>query len=283
MNQTSTHPSDAQAHPRRRWLLIVAVAFGILALAAYVSMSGRSLREPFATRADREATHIAAAASTQAATAYAVVEQGTTSPLGATPTYVSATSWQSEFGCLEAQCAPAWNLAQSAEEAAWLHRNGYGGRSERVALAALSDSALRARFYAGDLVAGTIYHDRLVSKRDPAQWDFVLQLAARGSVLALYKMAGHYYARGPHANKYFFAAALRLAQMRGDRWAINELKAWQPTMRYDLVDTIVDEKVSILLSNIEQARLEHGYPPLTIDIRPAAPEVDQTAIAPPRG
>ena len=191
-----------------------------------------------------------------------------------------AANWQAEYGCMG--CPGAANIAHSAEEAAWLHRNGFDGRNQRLALEKLSKAELRARFDAGDLVAGAIYLERMADNREKGARQFANQLAARGSILVLYKLAG-YYARGPHANKYFFAAALHLAQMRGDRWAINELKAWQPTMRYDLVDTIVDEKVSILLSNIEQARLEHGYPPLTIDIRPAAPEVDQTAIAPPRG
>jgi hypothetical protein len=194
-----------------------------------------------------------------------------------------AATWQAEFGCLEATCAPTWNLAQSAEEAAWLHRNGYGGRSERVALAAMTDAQLRARFDAGDLVAGTVYHDRLLKKRDKTQGLFLYQLAARGSVLALYKLA-HFYSRGPHANKYFLAASLRLAQMRGDRWAINEINALWHTLRFDEADEpLVDGDVNIMLRNIEVARREHGYPPLTIDIRPLPPDAESTAMVAPGG
>jgi hypothetical protein len=194
----------------------------------------------------------------------------------------SATTWQSEFGCLEATCAPTWNLAQSAEEAAWLHRNGYGGRSERVALAALSKAELRARFDAGDLVAGAIYLDKMIDDRQKGARRFADQLAARGSTLVLYKLAS-YYAKGPHANKWFFAAALRLAEMRGDRWAINEINAWQPVLRYDLDSSLIDSSVKTLLRNIEQARREHGYPPLTIDIRPLPPDAQQTAMVAPGG
>jgi hypothetical protein len=194
-----------------------------------------------------------------------------------------AATWQAEFGCLEATCAPTWNLAQSAEEAAWLHRNGYGGRSERVILAALSDSELHARFDAGDLVAGAVYHDRLVQKRDQKQWHFAIELASRGSTLALYKIASQYYARGPLADEYFFAAALRIAQMRGDRWAINEIHAWQPVLRYDLGSSLIESRVQILLRNIEEARHKYGYPPLTIDIRPLPPETQQTAMVAPGG
>jgi hypothetical protein len=168
------------------------------------------------------------------------------------------------------------------EEAAWLRRNGFDGRNERVALEALSKAELRARFDAGDLVAGAIYLEKMIEDREQGARQFADQLAARGSILVLYKLAG-FYAKGPHANKWFFAAALRLAEMRGDRWAINEINAWQPVMNYDLDSSLIESRVQILLRNIEQARQEHGYPPLTIDIRPLPPQAQQTAMVGPGG
>jgi hypothetical protein len=219
------------------------------------------------------------AASALAAWANASAQQA-----GPAEAWHSNADWAAEYGCSE--CPAAWNVAQSAEEAAWLHRNGFPSRSEQARLSKLDDAALRAQFDAGNLSAGAVLMDRMIAQRRKGAASFVMQLAARGSVYALYRDADMNRRIGGHFYLPTAAAMVRVAELRGDRRAPKELALHIPSMTPSVnagEASIVDEYVAVALRILEEDRRKYGYPPLTIDIRPLPPQAQQTAMVGPGG
>jgi hypothetical protein len=178
-------------------------------------------------------------------------------------------SWQEEFGCNE--CPPAWNVAQTQEEAAWMHRSGFPSRRTRDQYAKLADRELRIRFDSGDLAAAAVLAERMIERSDPDAELFLEMSAARGSIYALYRIADGKEHGDNLYDQLTAGAALRAAFMRGDHVAAEELKRRLPTLTYVFSPAnvgLLDSQTAVMLRNLEALRREMGYPPLQIDPRP---------------
>jgi hypothetical protein len=189
--------------------------------------------------------------------------------------YVSATTWQAEYGC-DGCTAQAWNEARTVEEAAWMHRHGFPARSMLAQLKNVDDAQLRARFDAGDLIAAGVLVDRYFERGESEQARALVDLAAaRGSIYVLYRFAANHYTSEDVADQVMALTALRVAFMRGDHAAATELKIIGRSMFSMLQSAnraLVEEQSFAYLAELDALRRARGYPPLTIEPRPMEPK-----------
>jgi hypothetical protein len=163
-----------------------------------------------------------------------------------------------EYRCQKSSCNMSPFLAENENEALWLRQRGYPSEQQREEAKRLPTVELKSRTDKGDLIAASLYGERLMEEGD---WEkgylVLLQPATKGSLYALYGLSYNALNHPDHKNYTSARAYLRLAYLAGDYKATIQLTQTAPHMNGQAEQLIIDAEAAHKFRNLLQYR---SYP-----------------------
>lgn len=151
------------------------------------------------------------------------------SPLEAMPYATSANAelkaqLLQEYKCQKAACDLSPFLAENEDEALWLRARGYPSPQQREEAKRLPTVELKLRAEKGDLIAASLYGERLMEESDWSKaYGVLLDAAAEGSLYSLYALSYRAANHPQHRSRIEAGKWLRLAYLAGDYKATIQL------------------------------------------------------------
>ena len=143
-------------------------------------------------------------------------------PLQAAPEL--KTQPYAEYRCQKLSCNMSPFLAENENEAVWLRQRGYPSPQQREEAKRLPTVELKLRTEKGDLIAASLYAERLMEDNDWSKAYGVLLKAAReGSLYSLYALSYRAANHPEHRSRIEAGKWLRLAYLAGDYKATIQL------------------------------------------------------------
>jgi hypothetical protein len=227
-------------------LLILAVAFSI----------GRISKEQGATsQASRPQTNEVQEHSSP--TALPLTDQRPAENFAQTRSNVKAQLF-AEYRCQKSSCNMSPFLAENENEALWLRQRGYPSEQQREEVKRLPIVELKSRSEKGDLIAASLYGERLMEEGDWTKpYPLLLEAANKGSLYALYALSYRSLNHPKHPDYISARAYLRLAYLAGDYKATIQLTQTAPHMNGQAEQLLIDEYAADKYRNLMKYR---SYP-----------------------
>jgi hypothetical protein len=122
-----------------------------------------------------------------------------------------------EYRCQKAACDLSPFLAENEDEALWLRARGYPSPRQREEAKRLPTVELKLRAEKGDLVAASLYGERLMEENDwNGAHNVLLKAASEGSLYSLYALSYRAANHPQHRSRIEAGKWLRLAYLAGD-------------------------------------------------------------------
>jgi hypothetical protein len=156
-----------------------------------------------------------------------------------------------EYRCQKPSCNMSPFLAENENEAVWLRQRGYPSEQQREEAKRLPTVELKSRANKGDLIAASLYGERLMEEGDYEKaYVTLLQPATKGSLYALYGLS--YNALNHPKNPDYISARtyLRLAYLAGDYKATIQLTQTAPHMNGQPEQLQIDEYAAHKFRNL---------------------------------
>jgi hypothetical protein len=156
-----------------------------------------------------------------------------------------------EYRCQKPSCNMSPFLAENENEAVWLRQRGYPSEQQREEAKRLPTVELKSRTDKGDLIAASLYGERLMEEGDYEKaYVTLLQPATKGSLYALYGLS--YNALNHPKNPDYISARtyLRLAYLAGDYKATIQLTQTAPHMNGQAEKLQIDEYAAHKFRNL---------------------------------
>ena len=230
---------------------------GLLVIATAFLIGRFSKDQPVATPAS-----VKMLSQTAAVDAYLVTEQApSVQKPGVTFAYkdlnVRAQLF-AEYRCQKTACNISPFLAENENEAVWLRQRGYPSEQQRGEAKRLPTVELKSRADKGDLIAASLYGERLMEEGDYEKaYRAFLEPAIKGSLYALYGLS--YNALNHPKNPDYISARvyLRLAYLAGDYKSMIQLIQTAPHMNGQAEQLLIDEYAAHKYRNLLKYR---SYP-----------------------
>jgi hypothetical protein len=163
-----------------------------------------------------------------------------------------------EYRCQKPSCNMSPFLAENENEALWLRQRGYPSEQQREEAKRLPTVELKSRADKGDLIAASLYGERLMEEGNWTEsYPVLLRAANKGSLYALYGLS-YRALNHPEFKNYTSARAyLRLAYLAGDYKATIQLTQTAPDMNGQAEQLIIDAEAAHMYRNLLQYR---SYP-----------------------
>lgn len=156
-----------------------------------------------------------------------------------------------EYRCQKSSCNMSPFLAVNEDEALWLRQRGYPSEQQREEAKRLPTAELKSRADKGDLIAASLYGERLMEEGDYEKaYRALLLPATKGSLYALYGLS--YNALNHPKNPDYISARayLRLAYLAGDYKATIQLTQTAPHMNGQAEQWMIDEYAAHKFRNL---------------------------------
>ena len=177
-------------------------------------------------------------------------------PLQAAPEL--KTQLYAEYRCQKTSCNMSPFLAENENEAVWLRQRGYPSEQQREEAKRLPTIELKSRTDKGDLIAASLYGERLMEEGDYEKaYRVLLQPAIKGSLYALYGLSYNALNHPKHLDYTTARAYLRLAYLAGDYKATIQLTQTVPHMNGQAEQLIIDAEAAHKFRNLLRYR---SYP-----------------------
>lgn len=164
----------------------------------------------------------------------------------------------SEYRCQKSACNMSPFLAENENEAVWLRQRGYPSEQQREEAKRLPTIELKSRTDKGDLIAASLYGERLMEEGDYEKaYRVLLQPAIKGSLYALYGLSYNALNHPKHPDYTSARAYLRLAYLAGDYKATIQLTQTVPHMNGQAEQLIIDAEAAHKFRNLLRYR---SYP-----------------------
>jgi hypothetical protein len=156
-----------------------------------------------------------------------------------------------EYRCQKSACNMSPFLAENENEAVWLRQRGYPSEQQREEAKRLPTVELKSRTDKGDLIAASLYGERLMEEGDYEKaYVTLLQPATKGSLYALYGLS-YNALNHPKTPDYISARTyLRLAYLAGDYKATIQLTQTAPHMNGQPEQLQIDEYAAHKFRNL---------------------------------
>jgi hypothetical protein len=156
-----------------------------------------------------------------------------------------------EYRCQKPSCNMSPFLAENENEAVWLRQRGYPSEQQREEAKRLPTVELKSRTDKGDLIAASLYGERLMEEGDYEKaYVTLLQPATKGSLYALYGLSYNALNHPEHKNYILARAYLRLAYLAGDYKATIQLTQTAPHMNGQPEQLLIDEYAAHKFRNL---------------------------------
>ncbi len=163
-----------------------------------------------------------------------------------------------EYRCQKSSCNMSPFLAENENEALWLRQRGYPSEQQREEAKRLPTVELKSKADKGDLIAASLYGERLMQEGNWTEsYPVLLRAANKGSLYALYGLSYRALNHPEHKNYTSARAYLRLAYLAGDYKATIQLTQTAPHMNGQAEQLIIDAEAAHKFRNLMQYR---SYP-----------------------
>jgi hypothetical protein len=163
-----------------------------------------------------------------------------------------------EYRCQKSSCNMSPFLAENENEALWLRQRGYPSEQQREEAKRLPTVELKSRSEKGDLIAASLYGERLMEEGDWTKpYPLLLEAANKGSLYALYALSYRSLNHPKHPDYISARAYLRLAYLAGDYKATIQLTQTAPHMNGQAEQLQIDEYAADKYRNLMKYR---SYP-----------------------
>ena len=164
----------------------------------------------------------------------------------------------SEYRCQKSACDMSPFLAENENEALWLRQRGYPSEQQREEAKRLPTVELKSRADKGDLIAASLYSERLMEEGNWTKpYPLLLGAANKGSLYALYALSYRSLNHPKHPDYTSARAYLRLAYLAGDYKATIQLTQTAPHMNGQAEQLIIDAEAAHKFRNLMRYR---SYP-----------------------
>lgn len=136
-----------------------------------------------------------------------------------------------EYRCPQIKCSLSPFIAENEYEAMWLHARGYPSQKNREEAKSLPTSELKHQASTGDLIAASLYGERLIEEKEWAKaYGVLVEAASRGNLYAMYALSDIAAKNPDQPNGIESKAWLRLAYLSGDYKATMQLARTFPQL-----------------------------------------------------
>ena len=136
-----------------------------------------------------------------------------------------------EYKCQKAACDLSPFLAENENEALWLRARGYPSPQQREEAKRLPTVELKLRTEKGDLIAASLYAERLMEENNWSRaYGVLLKASAEGSLYSLYALSNRAANHPQHRSGIEARTWLRLAYLAGDYKATIHLVQTYPQL-----------------------------------------------------
>jgi hypothetical protein len=160
-----------------------------------------------------------------------------------------------EYRCQKESCAPNPFMAENEREALWMRMRGYPSKQQQEDAKRLSTGELKAKADSGDLVAASLYGQRLIEEND---WNgahaTILKTIQSGNIYALYTLAYWEGNHPKHPNPLEARAMIRLAYLAGDYKSTEVLVETFPRFNSPVEQAFIDRNAAHYYRNMLRYR-----------------------------
>ncbi|MFZ5637734.1 MAG: hypothetical protein ACOY82_14230 [Pseudomonadota bacterium] len=136
-----------------------------------------------------------------------------------------------EYRCPQAACDLSPFIAENEYEAMWLRARGYPSQKNREEAKSLPTSELKHQASTGDLIAASLYGERLIEEKEWGKaYGVLVEAASRGNLYAMYALSDIAAKNPDQPNGIESKAWLRLAYLSGDYKATMQLAKTFPQL-----------------------------------------------------
>ncbi len=163
-----------------------------------------------------------------------------------------------EYRCQKISCDMSPFLAENENEAVWLRQRGYPSPRQREEAKRLPTVELKLRTEKGDLIAASLYGERLMEENDWTKANRVLlKAASEGSLYSLYALSYRAANHPQHRSRIEAGKWLRLAYLAGDYKATIQLVQIYPPVNEMAEQLLIDQYAAHTYRNFLRYR---SYP-----------------------
>ena len=147
-----------------------------------------------------------------------------------------------EYRCQRSACNISPFLAENENEALWLRARGYPSPQQREEAKRLPTVELKLRTEKGDLIAASLYGERLMEENDwNGAHNVLLKAASEGSLYSLYALSYRAANHPEHHSRIEAGKWLRLAYLAGDYKATIQLVQIYPRVNETPEQLLIDQ------------------------------------------